>query len=213
MSDDPTWFDPKKPPPPIPGDARAPQQGPFARPPAPAAPPPVPDAVAKTDPESPFAQPPKQQKAAFAPPPVEPSKYDWGRIEYGKMPIANGPPRILGLVCGGWILFTLFQLWVWLPEEILVPGCPAFMGILALILAVYTWSGRNWARLLAMVNAVAWAIGAVILARTPSYEHLAPGAKPLTIVRAAFELFAAYAVNRPDCVAYFELRKGYVPKF
>lgn len=193
MSDDPTFIDPKRP-----------------------GPPPVPEDAVRTDPDSPFALPPpttQATKGKFAPPPAEPSKYDWGRVEYGKMPIANGPPRILGMVCAGWVLFTFFQLWVWLPEEIVVPGCPGIAGIVSLLLAVYAYSGRNWARLFAMINAAAWAIGAVILAQTPSYEHLAPGAKPLTIVRAAFEIFAGYALNRPECVAYFELRKGPLNKW
>ena len=55
--------------------------------------------------------------------------------------------------------------------------------------------------------------GNVIIARTPAYEQLPHGTKPLVFVRAAFELFAVFALNRPDCVAYFELRKGYVPKW
>jgi len=192
MADDPTFIDPKR-----------------------RGPPPVPEAAVKTDPDSPFAPPPSTAKGKFAAPPPDntPSKYQWGKVEYGKAPIANGPPRILGVVCTGWVLFTLFQLWVWLPEEIIVPGCPGIAGIVSLILAVYAWSGRNWARLFAMINAAAWAIGAVILARTPAWEHLAPGAKPITLLRAAFEVFAGYALNRPECVAYFELRKGYVPKW
>lgn len=191
MSDDPTFIDPK------PG------------------PPPVPEEAVRTDPDSPFAPPPKITKGKFAPPPpdVQPSKYDWGRVEYGKAPIATGPPRILGIVCSGWLLFTFFQLYVWLPEEIIVPGCPGIAGIASLLLAVYAWSGRNWARIFAMINAAAWAIGAVIIAQTPSYEHLAPGAKPITLVRAAFEIFAGYALNRPECVAYFELRKGPMQKW
>jgi hypothetical protein len=177
-------------------------------------PPPVPDDAIKTDPDSPFAPPPPPMaKGKFTAPPAEPSKYDWGRVEYGKAPIATGPPKVLGVVCGGWVLFTFFQLWVWLPEEIIVPGCPGIAGIATLILAVYAWSGRNWARIFAMVNAAAWGVAAVIIAQTPAWEHLAPGAKPITMARAAFEIFAGYALNRPECVAYFELRKGYVPKW
>ncbi|MFO0683671.1 MAG: hypothetical protein U0234_16550 [Sandaracinus sp.] len=192
MADDPTLFDPKR-----------------------KGPPPVPDEAVRTDPDSPFAPPPPAARGKFAAPPPDnqPSKYDWGRVEYAKKPIANGPPKILGVVCGGWLLFTFFQLWVWLPEEIVVPGCPGIAGMVTLILAVYTWSGRNWARLFAMINAAAWGIAAVIIAQTPAYEHLAPGEKPLTLIRAAFEIFAGYAVNRPECVAYFELRKGGFPKW
>lgn len=200
MSDDPTFIDPKRPgPPPVPDDA--------ARTPG--------TPAGKTDPDGPFAQPPVMPKGTFAAPPEIPQapRQDWGRVGFGKAPIATGPPRILGVVCAGWVLFTLFQLWVWLPEEIVVPGCPGIAGIVSLLLAVYAWSGRNWARIFAMVNAAAWAVGAVIIARTPSYEHLAAGAKPVTLLRAAFEIFAGYALNRPECVAYFELRKGYVPKW
>lgn len=193
VSDDPTFIDPKKKP----------------------GPPPVPDDAVRTDPDSPFAPPPMTTKGKFAAPPPDnaPSKYDWGRVEYTKKPIANGPPPVLTLVCSVWVLFTFFQLWVWLPEEILVPGCPGIAGIVTLLLAVYAYSGRNWARLFAMINAAAWAIGAVILAQTPQWEHLAPGAKPITFVRAAFEIFAGYALNRPECVAYFELRKGPLNKW
>ncbi len=194
MADDPTLFDAKR-----------------------RGPPPVPDEAIKTDPASPFAPPPPTSgpKGQFAAPPPDnaPSKYEWGKVEYAKAPIANGPPKILALVCGGWLLFTFFQLWTWLPEEILVPGCPGIAGIATLLLAVYVWSGPNLARLLAMVNAAAWMIGAVIIARTPTWEQLPHGTKPLVFVRAAFELFAVFALNRPDCVAYFELRKGYVPKW
>src|SRR6516165_2925506 len=107
-------------------------------------PPPVPDDAVKTDPDSPFAPPPPTMpKGKFTAPPAEPSKYDWNRVEYGKAPIATGPPKILGLVCSVWVLFSIFQLWVWLPEEVGgIPGCPGMAGITTLILAVYAWSGR-----------------------------------------------------------------------
>ena len=197
MAHDPTQIDPPKKPPPTPADAQ------------------------HTTVDSAFVAPPKETKAVFAAPPPEPSKYadaPWltGRVDIGRGTIASGPPKILGIVCGGWLLFTFFQLWVWEPSEIIVPFCPGIAGITTLVLAVYTWSGRNWARLFAMINAAAWAIGAVIVMQESrtilGHEHLAPGAMPIAVVRASFEIFAGYALNRPECVAFFELRKPFTPK-
>jgi hypothetical protein len=184
-------------------------------PPTRAAPPPVPDDAVKTDPDSPFAAaPPPMTKGKFvAPPPeIRQSSFAAQVPAYAKAPIATGPPRVLGIVCLGWLAFTFASLGLWIPEEIVVPGCPGIAGIVTLVLAVYAWSGRNWARMFAMINAAAWGIGAVILAQTPAYEHLQPGAKVFTIVRAAFEIFAGYALNRPETVAFFELRKGSIAK-
>ena len=196
MADDPTEFDPRKK---------------FV-------PPPIPDAAQKTTIDSAFVPPPKVTKASFAAPPPERSKFEgeqWltGKVDYARGNIASGPPPILLVVCLGWLAFTFFQLWAWLPEEVVVPGCPGASGIVTLLLAVYAWSGRNLARLFAMINAAAWCLAMVILMQNRDLIHPLPrGTMPLMVLRAAFELFAAFALSTPRCVAYFELKKPFAFK-
>jgi hypothetical protein len=186
-------------------------------------PPPIPDAAQRTTVEGPpemgaFAPPPKVVKAKFEAPPATPSKFEgeaWltGKVDYARGNIASGPPPILLVVCLGWVSFTLFQLWAWMPEEVIVPGCPGAAGIVTLLLAVYAWSGRNLARLFAMINAVAWCLAVAILMQNHDLAHPLPqGTKALALTRAAFELFAAFALSTPRCAAYFELKKPFAFK-
>ncbi len=193
MADDDTEFDPRKK---------------FA-------PPPIPDAAQKTTVDSAFVAPPKQVKAKFEGPPPEPSKFEgeaWltGKVAYSRGNISSGPPPILLFVCLGWVAFTLLQLWAWLPEEVLVPGCPGVAGIVTLLLAVYVWSGRNLARLFAMISAVAWCLAVAIIMQNHDLANPLPrGTKVLVMTRAAWELFAAFALTTPRCVSYFELKKPF----
>ena len=191
MGDDPNSFDPKR-----------------------KGPPPVPEDAVRTDPDSPSRRRhrPRGGSSPRRRPTTSRAKVRLGAASSTRKADRQRTAADPSVVCGGWLLFTFFQLWVRLPEEIVVPGCPGIAGIVTPDLAVYTWSGRNWARPLRddqrrRMGHRGRDPRADAGVRAPRARREAAHADP----RGVRDL-RRLRREPSECVAYFELRKGGFPE-
>lgn len=144
------------------------------------------------------------------PPPEHPvASVESFRPAYVRGPQSAGTPPLLMPLVLIQVALAVYQLYAWIPEELVIPGCPAIQGMYTLLVAFYVYKGKNAARILAMISAGAWILAAVIVMRSRSDLTTAiPAAtRVVVMIRAVYELLFAIVLGRSDFVAFFESRK------
>jgi hypothetical protein len=162
------------------------------------------------EPPPPPGSPPPQGPKFVIPPPERPvASVESFRQKYVQGPQSAGtPPLLLPLVMIQ-VGLAIYMLYAWIPEELVVPGCPPIQGMYSLLVAFYVYKGKNFARLLAMIGAAAWALAAIIVmrSRTDLVDAIPSATRVVVMIRAVYEILFAIVLGRSDFVAFFEQRK------
>jgi hypothetical protein len=155
-------------------------------------------------------RPPPQGPKFVIPPPERPvASVESFRQAYVRGPVSAGiPPLLLPLVLIQ-VGLALYQLYAWIPEELVVPGCPPMQALFTMIVAFYVYKGKNAARILAMVSAGMWIVAAIVVmrSRTDLTTAIPQLTRVVVMIRAVYELLFAIVLGRSDFVAFFEQRK------
>ena len=159
----------------------------------------------------PPAPPPPSGGPKFViPPPDRPvASVESFRQAYVRGPENAGTPPFLMPLVLIQVALAVYQLYAWIPEELVIPGCPAIQGMYTLLVAFYVYKGKNAARILAMISAGAWILAAVIVmrSRTDLTTAIPAATRVVVMIRAVYELLFALVLGRSDFVAFFESRK------
>lgn len=145
---------------------------------------------------------------------VPPPEHTAASVESYRQPYALGPqsagtPPLLMPLLVVQIGLALYQLYAWIPEELVVPGCPPIQALFTMLVAFYVYKGKNAARLLAMIGAGAWIVAAIVVLRSRSdlVDAIPSSTRVVVMIRAAYEILFAIVLGRSDFVAYFEQRR------
>lgn len=160
-------------------------------------------------PPSPGPSPSSGPKFVIPPPERPVASVESFRQAYVQGPQNAGtPPMLMPLVLIQ-VALAVYQLYAWIPEELVVPGCPAIQGLYTLLVAFYVYKGKNGARILAMIGAAAWLVAAIVVmrSRTDLTTAIPAATRVVVMIRATYELLFAIVLGRSDFVAFFENRK------
>ena len=157
----------------------------------------------------PPAAPPAGPKFVIPPPEHAVASVESFRQPYVLGPQNAGPPPLLMPLIVIQLGIALYQLYAWIPEELVVPGCPPIQALFTMLVAFYVYKGKNAARILAMIGAGAWIVAAIVVmrSRTDLTTAIPAATRVVVMIRAVYELLFAIVLGRSDFVAFFEQRK------
>jgi hypothetical protein len=86
--------------------------------------------VSGFEPPPPGGTPPPQGPKFVIPPPERPvASVESFRQAYVRAPQSAGTPPMLLPLVGIQVALAVYQLYAWIPEELVVPGCPPTPGL------------------------------------------------------------------------------------
>lgn len=163
-------------------------------------------------PPPPGAPPPSGPKFVIPPPERQVASVESFRQAYVRGPQSAGTPPLLMPLLVIQIGLAVYQLYAWIPEELVVPGCPPIQALFTMLVAFYVYKGKNGARILAMIGAAAWVVAAIVVmrSRTDLVDAIPAVTRVVVMIRATYEILFAIVLGRSDFVAWFESKKSAV---